>query len=162
MSNKKPLVHPNLHPVNAMPGYNSGNKNFSGGAINLFGIQLDVEWNSKEESWEFNNQHIVDDEMIRASLHSLFDALDGTKVYEVFSDESVLTMEQYVRNKELYHSCFYDEAGRAYTLAKEPAPTFDGAIGIRVVERGRLIDEVKVFSLNERVWVYPKEGGMNV
>lgn len=159
MSNKKPLVHPNLHPINGMPGYNSGNKNFSGGCINLFGIQLDVEWNSKDESWEFNNQHIVDDEMMRASLHSLFDSLDGTKVYEVFSDESVLTMEQYVRNKDLYSSCFYDDDGHAYTLAKEPALAFGGSIGIRVAKKGRLTNEVKIFALNERVWVYPKKGG---
>ena len=159
MSNKKPLIHPNLHPINAMPGYNSGNKNFSGGCINLFGIQLDVEWNSKDESWEFNNQHIVDDEMMRASLHSLFDSLDGTKVYEVFSDESVLTMEQYVRNKDLYSSCFYDDDGHAYTLAKEPALAFGGSIGIRVAKKGRLTNEVKIFALNERVWVYPKKGG---
>jgi len=158
MSNKKPLIHPNLHPINAMPGYNSGNKNFSGGCINLFGIQLDVEWNSKDESWEFNNQHIVDDEMMRASLHSLFDSLDGTKVYEVFSDESVLTMEQYVRNKDLYSSCFYDDDGHAYTLAKEPAPAFGRIIGIRVAKKGGLTNEVKVFALNERVWIYPKEG----
>ena len=159
MSNKKPLVHPNLYPINGMPGYNSGNKNFSGGCINLFGIQLDVEWNSKDESWEFNNQHIVDDEMMRASLHSLFDSLDGTKVYEVFSDESVLTMEQYVRNKDLYSSCFYDDDGHAYTLAKEPALAFGGSIGIRVAKKGRLTNEVKIFALNERVWVYPKKGG---
>lgn len=159
MSNKKPLVHPNLYPINGMPGYNSGNKNFSGGCINLFGIQLDVEWNSKDESWEFNNQHIVDDEMMRASLHSLFDSLDGTKVYEVFSDESVLTMEQYVRNKDLYSSCFYDDDGHAYTLAKEPALAFGGSIGIRVAKKGKLTNEVKIFALNERVWVYPKKGG---
>lgn len=158
MSNKKPLVHPNLYPINGMPGYNSGNKNFSGGCINLFGIQLDVEWNSKDESWEFNNQHIVDDEMMRASLHSLFDSLDGTKVYEVFSDESVLTMEQYVRNKDLYSSCFYDDDGHAYTLAKEPALAFGGSIGIRVAKKGKLTNEVKIFALNERVWVYPKKG----
>ena len=159
MSNEKPLIHPNLHPINAMPGYNSGNKNFSGGCIDLFGIQLDVEWNSKEESWEFNNQHIVDDEMVRTSLHSLFDALDETKVYEVFSDESVLTVGQYVRNKELYNSCFYDDDLRAYTLAKEVAsPSVDGVIGIRVAKKGGLTNEVKIFALNERVWVYPKKG----
>ena len=161
MSNKKPLVHPNLYPINGMPGYNSGNKNFSGGCINLFGIQLDVEWNSKDESWEFNNQHVVDDEMVRASLHSLFDSLDGTKVYEVFSDESVLTMEQYVRNKDLYSSCFYDDDGHAYTLATITVAdlAFGRIIGIRVAKKGRLTNEVKIFALNERVWVYPKKGG---
>lgn len=158
---RKKLLHPNIHSRSFDCG--SGNKEYVGGCLNLFGIQLDFDWNDKEGSWEVSCPHELDSGDIKESLHKLFYSLKDDDVYNVFSDESQFTLEEFVANNTPNKIFWADEGGQ-YLFSKKHV-TQDMYICIKLKKKKKskkhkgleLTQEVRIFSGTDIVYNYPGE-----
>jgi len=158
---RKKLLHPNIHSGGFDCG--SGNEEYVGGCLNLFGIQLDFDWNDKLRSWEISCPHELDAGDIRSSLDRLFSSFKEDEVYNVFSDESQITLEEFVANNP-ENKIFWADEGDQYLFAKKHFAQ-DMYICIKLKKKKKskkykgleLTQEVRIFSGTDIVYNYPGE-----
>jgi len=158
---RKRLLHPNLH--NGGFDCGSGNEEYVGGCLSLFGIQIDFDWNDKLHTWEISCPHELTARDITASLEGLFSSLKEDKVYDVFSSESQITLEGFAANNPP-NKIFWSDEGERYLFAKKHL-TQDMYICIKLKEqkkgkkyRGpKLTQEVRIFNGADIVFSYPGE-----
>ena len=158
---KKKLLHPNIHSVGFDCG--SGNEEYVGGCLSLFGIQIDFDWNDKEGSWEISCPHELGASDIRSSLDRLFSSLKEDEVYNVFSDESQITLEEFVSNNPPNKIFWADEGGQYLFAKKHFAQDMYICIKLKKKKKSKnhkgfeLTQEVRIFSSTDTVYNYPGE-----
>ena len=158
---KKKLLHPNIH-IGSFH-CSSGNEEYVGGCLNLFGIQLEFDWNDKEGSWEVNCPHEISAADISETLDKLFYSLKDDDVYNVFSDETQITIEEFASNNP-ENKIFWGDDGERYLFAKKHL-TQDMYICIKLKKTKKskrnkgleLTRDIRIFDNTEMVYSYPEE-----
>jgi len=158
---RKKLLHPNIHIAGFDCG--SGNEEYVGGCLSLFGIQLDFDWNDKLRTWEISCPHELESHAIALSLQQLFSSIKEDKVYDVFSGESKITLEEFAANNPS-NKIFWTDEGEQYLFAKKHF-TQDMYICIKLKKnkkskkdkRLELTQEVRIFGGADMVYSYPEE-----
>lgn len=146
---KYKLLHPNIHTAGFDSG--SGNEEYSGGCINLFGVQIDFDWDTTNGCWKLSCPYELKTEDIKKSLDLLFYHLNKKVVYEVFSDESKLTLINFVDANQK-NKVFYDDNGRSFIFARKYFETY---ICLEVkAENGSKAEGKKSYSLTDNVALF--------
>jgi|15BtaG_2_1085339.scaffolds.fasta_scaffold03137_9 hypothetical protein len=156
----KKRLHPYLAP-HPGPGINDrGNEKYHGGHFNLFGLELDVSWDEKEESWMVSGTCIMNDEEMSSSLEGLVKALPLETVAMVFGDEKEVTLsEVLIEGNDKF---FWDDSGARWMIGTETGANNGSHLGsticVRIVGLTDLPSgEVRLFKNSTLVYVYPKE-----
>ena len=91
----KPLLHPRLIPNPHRSAENY--PEYSGGKINLFGINLQFAYSKAEKTWIISNDDIISSEECIKSLQALLESLDESGRDKVFSDYSTIHIDDLPR-----------------------------------------------------------------
>lgn len=102
-----------LHPAIISFGLRNKSKHckYEGGSFSLFGINFDVEWDSKEETWFLSCPHIIMSSEIISFLEELY------KVHpEGFSDELELRWFEISKRERL---TFFDNEAKKWIVSND-------------------------------------------
>lgn len=149
----KTRLHPYLVP-RGTSRKDSGNDHYHGGHLNLFGIDLEIAWSRKEESWMISCPHIIDNEELSSALEKLTNALSPEDMAVVFGDEKEVFLKD-IAGKEAF---FWDSTGTRWMVGHRSGQLPGENICMKIIALSDLPSgEVKLFDDNCLVYVYPKE-----
>ena len=156
----KRRLHSYLTPHPSRSTSDRGNEKYYGGHLNLFGLELDVSWDEKEESWMVSSTCIMNDEEMSSSLEGLVKALPLETVAMVFGDEKEVTLsEVLIEGNDKF---FWDSSGARWMIGTETGNNNGSHLGsticVRIIGLTDLPSgEVRMFNNDTLVYIYPKE-----
>jgi|15BtaG_2_1085339.scaffolds.fasta_scaffold00005_37 hypothetical protein len=148
-----------LHPQLTTRSYSdSGNGEYSGGTFNFFGIELEIAWDPREESWELSCPHLVDDSEIIKSLKAFEKSLSKESVETVFGGERQVRFVDLGEGQEN----FWSEDGAKWMVGKASYSHLEPLIGYNICIRVSGLNdlptgEVRHFENETFVYIYPED-----
>jgi hypothetical protein len=137
------------------------NKKYKNGSINLFGINIDIEYSHDEMSWEFRSPNIITDEQVIYSLDKFYEFLkkhDEEVAESVFSDEIELTIRDIVdiaNSNNGRAPIFYGKDLKPYVIPKIlNYSNHESALAIQLDDDKNLTNVVASFPLDELAYYY--------